>query len=219
VPFEINVPALRSYLEQLQSLVVEGSVENVQMAPLLTLPGVCVPREIEKETRDQMFEVVKELTDIAIGKLIAMRSEEGSALRKDLLHHAAELRKISDDTAKLAPAVITSYQKRLKTRIEQLLVDGPITVENDDFLREVAIFAERCDISEEIIRLRSHLDQLEGLCDSDDFVGRKLDFLAQEMLREVNTIGSKANDSGIAHNVVEMKGLIDRIKEQVQNVQ
>ena len=91
--------------------------------------------------------------------------------------------------------------------------------EADDLLREVAVFADRCDICEELTRLASHLDQFEQLCTGHDNVGRKLDFLAQEMLREVNTIGSKANDATIARNVVNMKSLIDRIKEQVQNVE
>ena len=112
-----------------------------------------------------------------------------------------------------------SYKNRLQTRVDELLADVQLNIEQDALLREVAVFAERCDIAEELIRLRSHLDQFDQLCNGDEYVGRKLDFLAQEMLREANTIGSKANDAAIARNVVEMKGAIDRIKEQVQNVE
>jgi len=103
--------------------------------------------------------------------------------------------------------------------VEQLLGGAELELEEESLRREVAIFAERCDISEEIARGLSHLDQFEQLCDSTEPAGRRLDFLAQEMLRETNTIGSKANDAEIARHVVEMKGLIDRLKEQVQNVE
>ena len=216
---EINVSLLRAYADQLRVLVEEGHVEKIDISSLLALPGVCTPREVDSQARAQMAVVAEELTDRAVDKLIAMRREEGQALAKDLLKHAADLRKLADRTAERAPEIVVAYQERLKTRVDELLADAGLAVEKDDLLREIAVFAERCDISEELIRLRSHLDQFEQLCNSNDHAGRKLDFLAQEMLREVNTIGSKANDASIARAVVDMKGLIDRIKEQVQNVE
>lgn len=216
---EINVAALRAYAAQLQVLVDEGLLDKVDVASLLVLPGVCTSREPDPQTRERMVEIVKGLTEKAIDKLIAMRREEGLALAEDLFKHAAEIRNLADETAKQAPQVVTAYNKRLKTRADELLADAQLTIDQDALLREVAVFAERCDIAEELVRMKSHLDQFEQLCRGNEHVGRKLDFLAQEMLREVNTIGSKANDAGIARNVVEMKGLIDRIKEQVQNVE
>jgi uncharacterized protein (TIGR00255 family) len=100
-----------------------------------------------------------------------------------------------------------------------LIGKAQIDLDKDALAREVALFAERCDIAEEVSRLRSHLKQFNELCDSKEAAGRKLEFLAQELLREANTIGSKANDKGIARHVVEIKGLIDRLKEQVQNAE
>ncbi len=216
---EINIEALRAYAAQLQVFLQEGLVEKIDLTSLLALPGVCGAPEIDPETREHMAEAARALTGEAIDKLIVMRREEGQALAEDLLKQAADIRRLADETAQRAPQVVLAYQDRLKTRVDQLLADAQLAVERDDLLREVAVFAERCDISEELIRLKSHLDQFEELSHSDEHAGRKLDFLAQEMLREVNTVGSKANDSIIARKVVEMKGLIDRIKEQVQNVE
>lgn len=216
---QINIEALRAYAAQLQVFVQEGLVDKIDLASLLSLPGVTGGCEIDAQAREQMARVVMELTEQAIEKLIAMRQEEGLALGEDLLKQAAEIRCLAGETAERAPQVVAAYQAKLKTRVDQLLADVKLEVEQDDLLREVAVFADRCDICEELTRLTSHLDQFEQLCHGNDNVGRKLDFLAQEMLREVNTLGSKANDATIARNVVNMKSLIDRIKEQVQNVE
>ena len=216
---QINIEALRAYAAQLQVFVQEGLVDKIDLASLLSLPGVTGGCEIDAQTRAHMARVATELTEQAIEKVIAMRREEGLALGEDLLKQAAEIRGLAGETAKRAPQVVTAYQAKLKTRVDQLLADVKLEVEQDDLLREVAVFADRCDICEELTRLTSHLDQFEQLCNGNENVGRKLDFLAQEMLREVNTIGSKANDATIARNVVNMKSLIDRIKEQVQNVE
>ena len=216
---KIIIEALRAYAAQLQVFVQEGLVDKIDLASLLLLPGVTGGCEIDAQTREHMAQVAMELTEQAIEKLIAMRREEGLALGQDLLKQAAEIRGLAGETAARAPQVVAAYQAKLKPRVDQLLADVKLEVEQDDLLREVAVFADRCDICEELTRLTSHLDQFEQLCNGHDNVGRKLDFLAQEMLREVNTIGSKANDATIARNVVNMKSLIDRIKEQVQNVE
>ena len=148
-----------------------------------------------------------------------MRKYEGRALREDLLSHVAKLREYMVFLRDRSPEVIKLYQDRLRQRVETLLSDVRISLDKQDLLKEIAIFAERCDISEEIARFMSHLDQFANLCDSKELAGRKLDFLSQEMLREANTIGSKATDTEISRRVVEVKSLIDRIKEQVQNVE
>jgi uncharacterized protein (TIGR00255 family) len=147
-----------------------------------------------------------------------MRREEGQALVRDLLGQTGQLRDLAASTARRAPDVVRDYQRRLKVRVDQLLSGGALELDGDSLLREVAVFADRCDISEELTRVGSHLDQFEALCRSEDAAGRKLDFVAQELLREVNTIGSKANDATITRLVVDMKSCIERIKEQVQNV-
>ena len=118
-----------------------------------------------------------------------------------------------------APDVVTSYREKLLERVRKAIGDTEIPVEDKDIIREVAVFADRCDINEEITRLRSHLQQFDAFLNGDKSLGRKLEFVSQEMFREINTIGSKANNVGIAHCVVEMKAAIERIREVLQNVE
>jgi uncharacterized protein (TIGR00255 family) len=115
--------------------------------------------------------------------------------------------------------MLTEYRDRLKSRIEELIANSNVQLANEDLLREVSVYAERSDVSEELHRLASHLSQFREAIDSREPAGRKLDFIAQEMLREANTIGSKCLDVEVSRRIVEIKGAIDRIKEQVQNVE
>jgi uncharacterized protein (TIGR00255 family) len=150
-----------------------------------------------------------------------MREREGVFLVEDLMGHreviTSRLAEISDQ----APSAVEEYERRLRLRVETMLQDAGVRTEQVDLIREVAVYAEKSDISEEIARLGGHMDQYqELLANGDDRpVGRTLDFLAQEMLREANTIASKSADAVISKAIVEIKGAIDRIKEQVQNVE
>jgi uncharacterized protein (TIGR00255 family) len=150
-----------------------------------------------------------------------MRIHEGETLRADLVSHLETIQSNLREIATRAPDVVEGYQKRLRQRMESLLQEVGRAVEEHDLLREVAVFAERSDIAEEISRLQGHVDQFKAIMADDDnqLAGRTLDFLAQEMLREANTIGSKCLDGEISHRIVEAKGAIDRVKEQVQNIQ
>src|SRR5207244_7233891 len=139
-------------------------------------------------------------------KLNAMREREGQSLFNELMKH---VKVIADSLAAIserAPLVVDDYHKRLTQRVNQLMQKAELRVNETDLIKEVAVFAERADIAEEIQRLTSHLGAFEDACRKDEHAGRKLDFIAQEMLREANTIGSKANDAGIARNIVEIKG-------------
>jgi uncharacterized protein (TIGR00255 family) len=216
--YEINVAALQAYLNQLNSVHPTGPV-SVDLATVLALPGVCQPPEMDEAAREHQLKVVSTLTNEALDKLIAMRAEEGRALRDDLLKHTAAIRQELAAIAERSPAVVAEYLRRLTQRVNDLIGQAKLQLAEQDLAKEVALFAERCDVSEEIARLKSHLDQFDRLCDSKQHAGRKLDFLAQEMLREANTIGSKSNDAEIARHIVEIKALIDRLKEQVQNVE
>lgn len=216
--YEINVAALQAYLTQLNSVKASGPV-SVDLATVLGLPGVCQPPELDDAQREHQWKVVHTLTSHALDKLITMRAEEGRALREDLLKHTAGIRCELSAIAERSPTVVTEYLKRLTQRVNELVGQAKLRLAEQDLAKEVALFAERCDVSEEISRLTSHLEQFDKLCDSKQHAGRKLDFLAQEMLREANTIGSKSNDSDIARHIVEIKALIDRLKEQVQNVE
>jgi len=217
--YHINVDALKAYMSQLQAVAGIENLVRIDLATLVQLPGVC------QEPRDDSDEIathgdaIRQLTGVAIDKLNAMRVREGQSLRADLMKHIKAIGASLSIVEKRAPFVIEDYHKRLSQRVNQLISKAELKLNESDLIKEVAIFAERADICEEIQRLTSHLEAFEHACGDGDHAGRKLDFLTQEMLREANTIASKANDGAIATQVVEIKGLIDRLKEQVQNVE
>ena len=206
-------------LHRLRQVQPDASPVSIDMATILMLPGVCQPRQIDDEARHAQWQVVQQLAEQALDRLLAMRREEGQALRLDLLTQCQAIRDHLDVVARRAPSVIQEYHQRLARRVQELCAGATLELSKADLAREVAVFAERSDVNEELARLASHLDQFVQLCDSKEHAGRKLDFIAQEMLREANTIGSKANDGEIAREIVEVKSRIDRLKEQVQNVE
>lgn len=219
--YEINTGALADCVRRLREAVNDDHA-HIDLARLLDVPGIFQPPEIDEGVLQQQFEVIRVLSDQAIDMLIEMRQAEGKALLHDLQNQCADVERHLAAVQALSPTVVEEYHQRLRQRVAQLLsgVEGSnIDLDQDSLRREVALFAERCDINEEISRLRSHLKQFALLCESSEEAGRKLDFLTQEMLREANTIGSKANDAEIARHVVHIKAAIDRIKEQVQNVE
>ena len=217
--YHINTQALKSYLEQLQQVKGIDRLVQIDLASLVQLPGVCQEPRDESDEIEKHGPTIRDLTKKAIAKLQAMREREGNSLFNELMKHvnvvATNLREIE----KRAPFVIEDYHKRLSQRVSQLLSKAELKVNEVDLIKEVAVFAERADIAEEIQRLSHHLAAFEEACRKDEHAGRKLDFITQEMLREANTIGSKANDAAIAKSIVEIKGAIDRLKEQVQNVE
>ena len=220
--YTINHLALSNYVEQLMRTpqAADGSLK-LDLAALLPLPGVLQPPADEEERLNRARAAFTGLLGQAIKRLLIMREQEGKTLVADLMtHHALIVDRLAR-VCERAPAVIDEYQKRLQQRIEGLLETAKIRTEPADLLKEVAIFAERSDISEEIARLSAHMDQFKDLLGGSDEkpVGRTLDFLSQEMLREANTIASKSGDAAISRNIVEIKGAIDRIKEQVQNAE
>jgi uncharacterized protein (TIGR00255 family) len=216
----LNLVVLQQYAEQLAQLKLAGDIKpTIDLAALVMMPGVYATSELDDEAKAKTRRAVIDLTNQAITALIEIRGEEGKTLRADLLAHCQSIRECLAEVATRAPSVVDEYHERLKTRVSLLMKEGGFELEAEGLAREVAIYAERCDINEELSRLSSHLDQAVQLCDRGDQVGRTLDFLTQEMLREANTIASKSNDSSITRNVVEIKGLIDRLKEQVQNVE
>jgi uncharacterized protein (TIGR00255 family) len=217
--YHINTEALKSYLDQLQAVKGLDRLVTIDLAGLIQLPGVC------QEPRDEVDELgrhgptVRDLTTRAIAKLNTMRGREGQALFDELMRHVKLIGENLAAIAGRAPVVVEDYHKRLSQRISQLLSKAELQVSQVDLIKEVAVFAERADICEEIQRLTSHLEAFEHACRDGEHAGRKLDFITQEMLREANTIASKANDAQIARYIVEIKGAIDRLKEQVQNVE
>jgi uncharacterized protein (TIGR00255 family) len=222
----INDAVLRTYLEKIQALLGSGGAAAVQLdvAHLLSLPGVVEAGEDSVEYVQTHEELVLRLVKEAIGKLNDMRKREGAALWADLQRHVEIIRTSLAKIAEQAPQVAKNYHERLRARVNQMVADAKLSLSDHDLLKEVALFADRADISEEIARLGGHLDQFISVCQKTEGPagagdGRKLDFIAQEMLREANTIASKANDTAIARLTVDIKSSIDRIKEQVQNAE
>jgi uncharacterized protein (TIGR00255 family) len=217
--YHINTQALKSYLEQLQAVKGLDRLVTIDLAALVQLPGVCQEPRDESDEIAKHGPVVNELTLKAIAKLSTMRQREGRSLFDELMRHVKAISSNLAEIEKRAPSVIEDYHKRLSQRVAQLLSKAELKVSEVDLIKEVAVFAERADIAEEIQRLGHHLKSFEEACQTDEHAGRKLDFITQEMLREANTIASKANDAPIARHIVEIKGAIDRLKEQVQNVE
>jgi uncharacterized protein (TIGR00255 family) len=217
--YHINTHALKSYLEQLQAVKGIDNFVTIDLAGLMQLPGVCQEPRDESDEIERHGDVVREISIKAIAKLHAMRKREGESLFNELIKHVKLIGDNLKEIAARAPNVVEDYQRRLSLRITQLLAKAELEVSQVDIIKEVAVFAERADIAEEIQRLTSHLSAFEEACRTDEHAGRKLDFITQEMLREANTIASKANDAQIARHIVEIKGAIDRLKEQVQNVE
>ncbi len=213
----INKEVLGNYINQIKE--VDSSV-TVDVSRLLMLPGV-LNSEVDDSVADRNKPELLALVANACNDVIEMRKREGKALEEDLCIHLAKIDEHLSFIKDRAPEIVKEYQSRLRQRVQNLLSEIGKNIEEEDLLREVAIFAEKTDIAEEISRLAGHLVQFKELingCDQDP-VGRTLDFLAQEMLRESNTIASKCLDGDTSRRIVEIKGAVDRIKEQVQNAE
>lgn len=215
----VNVAAMKSYLSQLELLQVKADPTlRIDLVALLQLPGVCEPPP-EEELRQTSHDGFVALICEALDGLIEMRQREGQALVADLLAQCDVVEENLSTVVKRAPEVLNDYHQRLASRAEELANAGRANIDADVLAREVAIFADRCDLAEEVSRLGEHLKQFRLATETVGPAGRKLDFIAQEMLREANTIASKANDAEIARCVVEIKTAIDRVKEQAANVE
>jgi len=217
--YHINTEALNAYIDQLKKVTGLDGVARIDLASLVQLPGVCQEPHDDSDEIERHGPIVRELTVKAIDKLQSMRQREGKSLFDDLMKHAGIIKNELSEISTRAPFIINEYHKRLTNRVNELIGKAELKVGEPDLIREVAVFAERADVSEEIQRLTHHLLSFEQSCRTGEHAGRKLDFITQEMLREANTIASKANDAEIAGRIVEIKGAIDRLKEQVQNVE
>ena len=214
----VNETQAKAYRRELSKLAKSLEIpDNLSMEGLLRLPGVL---ENTQPTLDaKAFRApIKSALGQALEGLLSMREKEGGILGRDLAKRLAKLRRIVKRVAKLAPDVLKHHRERLIERLKKTNVEVP-DMDDDRLLREIVYYTDRTDISEELTRLGSHFVQLEECLSDVVPVGRKLDFLAQEMFREINTIGSKANDANISSEVVNLKTELEKIREQVQNVE
>jgi uncharacterized protein (TIGR00255 family) len=218
--FRINTAVLENYRRQLEQYTGRSEWNDPEdLRMLLSLPGAVEEHAAGEHDPHDDWPMIEPVVLEALSNAAKMRAEEGVALAADLAHNGRQILELLDAVARRAPEVTQAYQSRLTQRVEQALSELNVTVEPADLVREVSLFADRSDISEEIVRLRSHLQQYEAALMLPESSGRKLEFIAQEMGREVNTIGSKANDAEISRLVVEIKTALERIREQIQNVE
>ncbi len=218
--FNIDEAALEAIAKKLSKAGSAAGITNgFDISNLLNLPGIVQPVSPAQDKVEQIKQAVMETSQEAINKLKQMRAVEGKHLEDDLKGHCEAIEKDLEQIRARSSAVLPEYAKKLRHRADMLLAEAKLKLDEETLAREVAIFADRSDISEEIARLDSHLQQFVQSCHADGQAGRRLDFISQEMLREANTIASKASDRDITCQVVDMKCWIERIKEQIQNVE
>jgi len=215
---ELNIPLADRYNKMFYQLLERYGIHNqLSIFHLLSLPDVIIYREKDLDL-DREWALLERLIGRALQELDNMRLKEGGLLLADMKSRIQEMKIRLQEIEELAPLVITSYQERLSKRLTEMTRD--IEIDPDRVAQEIAFFADRCDITEETVRLDSHIVQFnQVLYNNNGTVGRKLEFILQEMHREINTIGSKASDSQISTCVVEFKTDLERLREQVQNIE
>ena len=214
----VNEEVLQQYLASLANVTAGQCPREFAVENMLGLPGVIQETTDRKQSMEADWPTMESAIHQALAHLSEMRNAEGASMEADLLNNCAAIEQELAGVQEQAPQVARNYQSRILEKINLLLGDTA-EVESSDNIKEVAVFADRVDISEEVVRLKTHIEQFRKVIAASESQGRKLDFLTQEMFRETNTIGSKANDATIAQKVVEMKTAIERIREMVQNIE
>ena len=220
-PVLVNRERVRGYLRGIKQVAAEEKVPvQVDLAGVLRLPEAVRDVETETELRDAVWEDVVEVTENAVERLVEMRRAEGENLARQLEDLCDEMEDMVETIEDLQTGFVEQYRDRLRERINALLEGVDVEVDENVLAREAAVHADRADVSEEITRLRSHLKQFRaGLQEADEPVGRKMEFIGQEMLREANTIASKAPAGEQVNRMIDLKSAVDRLREQVSNVE
>ncbi len=217
--YRIDQDLLRSFQRQLAEISGDAEGKSATLGDLLSLPGVVSQTELPEEFVNSLWPAVEASLKESLDHFDDFRRREGESMRQDLEKQCEVIETEGKQVATLTPQVVTDYRDKILERVRRLIGDASINISENDVIREVALFADRCDINEEITRLRSHTEQFRRLLNGATSQGRKLEFIGQEMFREINTIGSKANHVTIALSVVEMKAAIERMREVLQNVE
>lgn len=213
---DLNIPLLRNYHSLLCRIKQELNMnDEITLAMMTNFGDVFSSREEDDNT--EAWQQLDVMLDDAITSLMVMREKEGDVLCRDLMERTDKVKSLLEAIDSRVPQVLNAYQRRLTERVKELV--GDMEIDESRLMQEVAIMAEKSDIMEEIVRLRSHIEQFIDMLQSGETVGRKIDFIIQEMGREVNTIGSKSGDAEISRNVIELKSELARIREQVQNLE
>ena len=192
-------------------------VDDISVMNIAKFPDV-IKTEEKEDDEDKLWSMLKEALENALLKLKEMRSEEGKKLAEDIHNRCDLLKNYIEDIEKYSYNVVIDYKEKLKNRISDMLED-PSIIDESRLAQEVAIYADKSSITEEIVRFKSHIEQLKNTVVKNESIGRKIDFLIQEMNRETNTIGSKSSDLNITNLVVEVKSELEKIREQIQNIE
>jgi len=213
----LNLDIAHNYFDVLNRLKAEFSLqEPITLKSLTVFRDIFTPPSETELSPDFLSQVEKTLQE-ALSMLVNMRQDEGMALYSDMQMRLKVITEIMETIRLRAPQVVLEYQKRLADRIKELTAG--YVLDDARLAQEVAIMADRCDITEELVRMQSHINQFEALLQSEDAEGKKIDFLLQEMNREINTIGSKSNNAEIARQVIEAKSELGKLREQAQNIE
>ena len=213
----VNHPVLEGYLSAMRSIASDYGVrDDISVTALSRLPDVFVVEKAE-EDEEKLTQDILSVVDKALEKFTAMRTTEGAALEADLRGRAATILTLVEKVEQRSPVTLVEYRARLTEKMQEVLQST--TIDEGRILQEAAIYADKIAVDEETVRLRSHLNQLETMLTNGGAIGRKLDFLLQELNREANTIGSKGNDLEQARTVVEIKAELEKIREQTQNIE
>ncbi len=217
VVVRVNHSLAKAYLSALNELSETYEIRNDISATSLTRYGEVFSVHKEETDEEAVWEVVKQALEAATDNFVAMREREGVKLREDIVGRADTILEMVSFVEERSPQTVASHNEKIKQRMRDLL--GDANVDEQRLLTEAAIYADKVAVDEETVRLRSHIDQLKTMFDDKAAVGRKMDFLVQEINREANTIGSKASDIEITRTVVDIKAEIEKIREQVQNIE
>ncbi len=214
---QVNESLALGYVNAINSLSEKFCLENDFKVSDLAMHGDIFSVRKSPADEEKVWECVKNVLDEAVVNFVKMREAEGAKLREDILSRADLIISYVEKIEERSPQTVKEYNDKLLERVRQLLGDN--TVDESRLLTEVAVFADKVAVAEETVRLRSHIDQLVLFMKSDEPIGRKMDFLVQEINREANTIGSKASDIEIARIVIDIKAEVEKIREQIQNIE
>ncbi len=214
---QLNESLAAGYLQAVNTLCEKFGLENDYKVSNLARHGDIFAVRKAPADEEKIWNAVKKVVDAAAESFISMREIEGEKLRDDILSRADTIISYVEKVEKRSPETVKEYNDKLLSRMKDLL--GDVNVDEQRLLTEAAVFADKVAVAEETVRLRSHIEQLHSMMTLDEPVGRKLDFLVQEINRETNTIGSKANDIEIARIVIDVKAEIEKIREQIQNIE
>jgi len=215
---KVDIPLAKAYKTSLEKLKMELNLsDEIRLNNVLAMPEI-VRTDKKDLDEDFIWNILKDALNTALENIISMRTAEGMELKKDIIIKLHNIEEAVQAIEERSPIVVLEYKEKLKERINSILDDN-ILLDDDKLCNEIAFFADKSSIDEELVRLDSHIKQFKNILDENEPIGRKLDFLIQELNREINTIGSKANDIVIPKYVVNIKSEIEKIREQIQNIE